>query len=252
VSDARAPKLPAESPFESARERPVSPLLGLMPHFLDTLRREPALAISLTYLLVAMAGIFYDVSFYRKFGIPVLSLEQLGDFLTAGIQQPVALVLVASTFPICWVFDRINVRSRHRQERELEQLRTVAAPTRREQLKLRMLRWRTGQMWYTRLGYLAVIVAYGWLFVGYYADYRAAAVKKGDAPEVRIWLNGATDVLASSGSRPWIYLGAISSYVFVYDRTAGKASILPVNAVERLEPVPGPEPKPGLMVAPIP
>ena len=49
--------------MESAVDQPPSALLDLLPHFLDTLKREPALAISITYLLVAMAGIFYDVAF---------------------------------------------------------------------------------------------------------------------------------------------------------------------------------------------
>lgn len=87
--------------FSSVPEQPASPLLELLPHILRTLQREPALAITLIYAFVAMAGIFYNFSFYRRFDIPVLTLSQIGDFLVAGIQQPMALVLVASTFPLC-------------------------------------------------------------------------------------------------------------------------------------------------------
>src|SRR4051812_32769509 len=85
-----------------------SVLLNLLPHVVQTLRREPALGITICYLLVAMAGIFYNYSFYRQFGIPILSLSQIGDFLVAGIQRPMALLLVASTFPLCWLADTIN------------------------------------------------------------------------------------------------------------------------------------------------
>jgi len=55
----------------------ASPLQSLLPHVLDTLRREPAVAITLCYLLVAMAGIFYNYWFYRAFDIPVLTLSQI-------------------------------------------------------------------------------------------------------------------------------------------------------------------------------
>src|SRR5690348_5040206 len=139
-----------------------------------------------------MAGIFYDDAFYKKFDIPVLSLAQIGDFLTAGIQQPVALVLVATTFPLCWVFDRINMRHRRKQRLVLEGLRALPAPSWYQRLRLRYLVWRVEQVWYTRLSYLAVVVAYGWMFVSFYAEYRAAEVKQGEAAEVRIWLNEET------------------------------------------------------------
>jgi hypothetical protein len=229
-----------------------SPLLGMMPHILQTLQREPALAITLTYFLVAMAGIFYDYSFYAKFAIPVLSLSQLSDFLTAGIQQPMALVLVFSTFPICWVFDRINMRYRQRNLALLERLRADPPASPVARIRLRYVRWRVEQLWYTRLGYLAGIVIYGAMFVGFYAERRANAVKEGEAQEVRVWLNGAAAALPASDSDRWTYLGAISSYVFVYDRKAAAATVLPVNAVARIDPIAPPAGNPGVVVAPIP
>jgi hypothetical protein len=235
----------------SIPEPPASALLGLLPHFLDTMRREPAVAITLTYALVAMAGIFYDVSFYRKFDIPVLSLAQVSDFLTAGIQQPVALVLVATTFPICWAFDQLSIRYRRKQLRRYETLRALARPSRYARFRLRYLGWRVGQTWFTRLSYLLVVLSYGWTFVGSYADYRADQVKSGNTAETRVWLNGEAAPLRNSASELWTYLGAISNYVFVYDRAAARVSIVPVNAIARLEPVPQAA-KTGQAVAPAP
>ncbi|MET0231140.1 MAG: hypothetical protein ABW186_09440 [Rhodanobacteraceae bacterium] len=229
-----------------------SPLLGMMPHILQTLQREPALAITLTYLLVAMAGIFYDYSFYSKFAIPVLSLSQLSDFLTAGIQQPIALVLVFSTFPLCWAFDRLNTRYRKRNAAKLDRLRAEDSVSFPQRLKLGFVRWRVEQVWYTRLSYLAVIVVYGAMFVGGYAEWRATAVKRGDAQQVRVWLAGADAPLAASGSDRWAYLGATSTYLFVYDHAAAQATALPVNAIARIEPLPRPDSKPPVLVAPIP
>jgi hypothetical protein len=141
---------------------------------------------------------------------------------------------------------------RRKQRIEIERLRLVAAPTGYERLRLRYLAWRVKQVWETRLAYLAVIVAYGWMFVGLYADYRADAVKQGDAAEVRIWLNGEEAALPGSKSDRWTYLGAISSYVFVYDRDAAQAMVVPANAVARIEPFAPPEPKTRFVVAPIP
>jgi hypothetical protein len=231
---------------------PVSALFEMLPHILRTLRREPALAISLTYLLVAMAGIFYDFSFYRQFDIPVLTLSQIGDFLVAGVQQPMALVLVLSTFPLCWLFDKINLHGRRRRAAEGARLRASPDLSRWARGRLAFIDWMDGRRWYMQFVYVMVIVAYGWTFVGAYAGYRADAAKHGDAPEVRLWMNGTATPLAPSGEAPWTYLGAIAQYVFVYDRGNGRSAILPVNAIARIEPIASAKPSTGVMVAPIP
>lgn len=231
----------------------TSALLNLLPHVLQTLKREPALAITFAYLFVAMAGIFYNFSFYQKFGIPVLTLSQISDFLVAGIQQPMALVLVLSTFPICWIFDRINLRSRRKHIAERARLHAAQELSWWQRARLVFLEWRVEQRWYTQLSYVAVVVIYGWTFVALYAQYRAAAVKRGEAAEVRIWLNGEAQALAPGKSQAWIYLGAVANYVFVYDREGGRAEVLPVNAIARIEPAASPESGSSLpMVAPIP
>lgn len=234
-------------------EPPVSPLFEMLPHIVRTLRREPALAISLTYLLVAMAGIFYDFSFYQRFDIPVLTLSQIGDFLVAGIQQPMALVLVLSTFPLCWLFDRINMRGRRRRAAEILRLRARPSLSEWQRGRLSMIEWLNGRRWYTQVLYVVVVLAYGWTFVGLYANHRADAVRRGEAGEVRVWMNGSAGPLAPGRSKNWTYLGAIASYVFVYDRDGGQAAILPVNGIARIEPLPLPDSAKGnVVVAPIP
>jgi hypothetical protein len=207
-----------------------------MPHVLQTLRREPALAITLCYLLVAMAGIFFNYSFYSKFGIPILSLSQIGDFLVAGIQRPMALLLVLSTFPLCWVFDRINMARRRRESVRRDRLRAAMPLGTWKRWYLAYLEWRSTQKWTLRLGYLIVIVMYGWTFVAVYANYRADAVKRGETAQVRIWLNGDAEGLLPEQAKSWSYLGAVANYVFVYDASAHRAVVLPVNNIARLEP----------------
>lgn len=230
----------------------TSALQSMLPHVLDTLRREPAVAITLCYLLVAMAGIFYNYWFYRAFDIPVLTLSQISDFLVAGLQQPMALLLVLSTFPLCWLMDLYNLRSRRRHVEALALLRASASLSGYQRLRRRFLEWRVGEMWYTQLSYVAVVAVYGWAFVGIYAKHRAEAVKHGDATEVRVWLNGENGDLEAGQSATWSYLGAVANYVFVYDRAGQRALVLPVNAIARLQPIPAPKRPGSLFIAPIP
>jgi hypothetical protein len=212
-----------------------SVLLNLLPHVVQTLRREPALGITICYLLVAMAGIFYNYSFYRQFGIPILSLSQIGDFLVAGIQRPMALLLVASTFPLCWLADTINAARRRSGARRREALLRDTPDS--AWRKLRYFLLGSSPRWLTGTTYVALVVIYGWLFVGSYADHRAQMIKHGEAAQVMIWLNGDPNGLLPAKSRSWTYLGAVANYVFVYDTDAHRSVVLPVNNIARIEPV---------------
>jgi hypothetical protein len=253
MSGSEAQATPGAALSSAVKREQTSVLLHLLPHILQTLKREPALGITLGYLLVAMAGIFYNYRFYSKFGIPVLTLSQIGDFLVAGIQQPMALLLVLTTFPLCWIFDFFNARSRARSITARESLRAAPASWWRA-LRLRFLDWRIEKRWYTQLGYLAVVVGYGWMFVNLYADYRADRVQQGDAVQVTVYLNGDARAFAPTQSTTWTYLGAVANYVFVYDPAAGRSVILPVNNIARIEPFAQAtaSPAPSIIVAPIP
>ena len=220
-------------------------------HIFRVLRREPAVAITIVYLFVAMAGIFYNYTFYKKFGIPVLTLSQVSDFLVAGIQQPMALLLVLSTLPIIWVFDRINVYSRGRRIARREAIMRSSDSPARKTVKL----WfqKSPPRWFTATAYALGIVGYGWSFVQVYADHRADSVKHGDAKQVSIWLTGSDEPLTSH-SKGWTYLGAVSSYVFIYDQDSAQSQILPVNAVARIQPAmpTKDETRSPVIIAPIP
>ncbi len=228
-----------------------SVLDALTPHIWQTLLREPALAITLGYLFVAMAGIFYNYTFYERFGIPVLTLSQVGDFLVAGIQQPMAILLVLSTFPIVWLVDRFNMIRRRRRIARREALLGSGRDSAWIRLRVRAL--RTPPRWFTALAFVALIFIYGWMFVRSYAAHRAAAVEGGEAPVVSVWLNGQGEPLPSK-SKGWTYLGAVSNYVFVYDHDARRAEILPVNNIARVEPAAGHRAtaEPAASLAPIP
>jgi hypothetical protein len=229
----------------------TSVLKLIAPHIFQTLWREPALAITVGYLLVAMAGIFYNYTFYEKFGIPVLTLSQAGDFLVAGIQQPMALLLVASTFPIVWLADRFNLNRRLR--RVARRNKIVDAGIDSPWIRLRLWTLQSPPRWFTATAYFVLIILYGWIFVQAYARYRSEIVERGEAPQVSVWLSGASEPLAPK-SKAWTYLGAVSNYVFLYDHDARRAQILPVNNITRLQPAevdPNARHSP-IMVAPIP
>ncbi|HEX7324103.1 MAG TPA: hypothetical protein VF292_01960 [Rhodanobacteraceae bacterium] len=214
-----------------------SALQAVLPHVLATFKREPALALTACYLFIALAGIYFAHYFYQRgFGIPVLTLSQVGDFLVAGLQQPMALVLLVSTLPLCWVFDLLNQRTRRKRAAKIATLEALPKRSWWQARRLRYLRWRNNSMWMIQLVYVIVVVGYGSVFIGVYAQYRAGEVRHGDVPRVVIRLNGEPANLPAVDPKGWGYLGAVSNYVFVYDPVAKRALVLPVNAIERMQP----------------
>lgn len=214
-----------------------SALQAVLPHILNSFKREPALALTACYLFIALAGIYYDHGFYQGgFGIPVLTLSQVGDFLVAGLQQPMALVLLVSTLPLCWVFDLINSRARRRRLQRVAVLEALPKPSWWQKRRLRFLRWHNGAMWMIQLVYLLVVVGYGWVFVSVYARHRADEVRQGHVARVAIRLNGEPTDLPAADPKGWGYLGAVSSYVFLYDPVGKRSLVVPVDAIERIRP----------------
>ena len=218
---------------------PHSGLAIVLPHILRSFRREPALALTVAYLVVALAGLYFDYSYYQKgFGIPILSLAQIGDYLVAGLQQPAAIAMMLLTLPLCWLMDRVNARVRRRQAKRREALRALPSHTRWQRQRLRWLDWHLDQKWSLYVFYVLTIFIYGWVFVGLYARDRVADVKHGDVAQVAVRMAGATGDLQASTGTKWSYLGAVSNYVFVYDHVSRQPAILPVNAVARISPSP--------------
>lgn len=230
---------------QQAKDSPqsYSALQAVLPHILATFKREPALALTACYLFVALAGIFYDYGFYQRgFGIPVLTLSQIGDFLVAGLQQPMALVLLISTLPLCWLIDRFNARSRRKDAARREVL--VASPRLRwsQKLRLRYINWHLGLTRWMPVFYLLIVFIYGWNFIWIYSIYQARAVEAGNVARVSIRMNGDAADLKAVDPKGWGYLGAVSNYVFVYDPVAKRSLVLPVNAIQRIQPA---APKPA-------
>ncbi len=61
---------------------------------LRRLRHEPALLFPSAYLLISVLGLWCSYWFYRGFDLPILEYLQAGDFLVAGIKDPMYAILL--------------------------------------------------------------------------------------------------------------------------------------------------------------
>lgn len=223
----------------SIREPEAVTAAAVLPQIMRTFRREPALVLTAAYLLVALVGIAYDYAFYLDFGIPVLTLAQISDFLVAGLQHHI-LELVVLMLPLCWILDWLFTRSKRKHVVRHERLNSLPCLKFWQKFQLYWARWQLSDLnfMFSKVIYFWIIIFYISILVTILAGYRADDIQHGEGPHVTVRLIGEAADLRTSTGTSWSYLGAVSSYVFVYDAAAKRAMILPTTAIARIQPVP--------------
>ncbi len=200
------------------------------PRALARLAREPALAITASYLFVGAVGLWSSYWYYRALGIPVLEYYQASDFLIAGLRDPfnfvillVALALGLLSYSSAWY--------------ELQHPQRVAA------LRKRWWGWlwfnsyaspHRERRWYDLSPELAL--ALGVLFGGgavmmSHAHDRADALRAGEGTPLRITLQGERAPLQGEAR----LAGTSSSHLFLYWPANGRTEALPAESVARIE-----------------
>lgn len=203
------------------------------PRALALLRREPALSITLGYLLLSLIGLWSSYCFYRVFRIPILEYMQPGDFLVAGVRQPMnllwlllmALVSVPAYWPTYYRLrhpERVERFRRHWFGRLI--FSRYVDPFRRR-------RWFDLSPEATIL--LGLLLGGGSLIMAYSGD-RAEALLQGGGQAVRVTLADGGSPLRGSAR----LLGTTSGYVYLYWPDNGRTEVLVQEGVSRIEVLP--------------
>lgn len=173
-----------------------------------TLTEQPALLVSLMYLLASVIGLFYSWAFLRPFGINMLQYAEISDFLLASIKEPLTWVL--TLFAVA-VIQLDNAMSRRVQSRKPG----------------RYSRWFNswyGSDRYRQFNYsMFVILAAAFLFG--YADLKERDVRDGGTEVYEVQL--------ADGSPPEqrVLLGTTVNFIFLYDPPSERVSIHPNESV---------------------
>ena len=186
------------------------------PHPLRTLIREqPALSVTFAYILVSVIGLLFSFAYYRRFGLNFFNFSALGDIAMAVLREPVTLVLAFGAYLV------------------------VAAMYGAQYLEWRWFRDHPPRSWLMRRYHgfartfwgnpwveVATLVCYMWLFITLYSDWKATQVRSGAVETVMLEVAGA--------QRQVVLLGATTTFVFTYDRTASTVDVIPHENVGRI------------------
>lgn len=194
------------------------------------MRTEPALGVTLAYVLVSFVGVWCNYWFYRWFGLPILSYMQAGDFLVAGLRDPAYLIWMAVSGIFAYAFawptfhwrrdpDAVARWQRHWWGRIVFNGRMDPALPRKK--------WA-----WTPETALAFGLFWGgiWLLMGYVTT-KAQAIREGAGDRVRVTMAGSSTPLVGEAR----LLGTTGGYVLLFWPDNKRAEALSVDAVGRIE-----------------
>ncbi|MES2672382.1 MAG: hypothetical protein V4673_18435 [Pseudomonadota bacterium] len=204
-----------------------------LPEAVALLRREPAVAIPLGYLLLSLIGLWSSFCFYRVFRIPILEYLQPADFLVEGVRHPVNLLwllaMLAIAVPAYWpTYYRLHHPERAEHYRKRWYGRVIFS---RLVDPFRRRRWYDISPEATIA--FALLVGGGSLILTH-ARQRAGHLLGGGGEAVRVTLSGESTPLHGTAR----LLGTSSGYVYLYWPANGRTEALVQENVSRIEILP--------------
>ncbi len=179
------------------------------------LNEHSGLFVSGLYALFTAIGLNYDYWYFRILGVPILDYAQPGDFLLAGLRNPLLLIFsIASVLLIGWLV-QADRRARHRSPTYALRAAKLERLPFYNELTVRVI----------------VTIAYFSVFSYYYAGYSAAQIAGGRG--------NAVNVVMIAGNGPTYgqttLVGSTSHYLFLFDKKKSEVDAVPVEAIARLE-----------------
>ncbi|MCW5580093.1 MAG: hypothetical protein KIS72_01955 [Luteimonas sp.] len=187
------------------------------------------LLVSLSYLFVSVLGLWDSYWFYRRFDIPVLEYMHSSDYFVSGLRRPVYLALLswvllaaaAALWPVYW-------RERN-PERAAEIERhwwgRLLFPRRSDW-------WIYGGLQPETMTVLSSVLVMGFVF-SVYSSRQAELIRAGGGHAVEVAIGSERQPLPGD----WRMLGTSSAFVFLWDPGAGRAEMVPIEAIGGIRPV---------------
>lgn len=201
---------------------------------LQLFKQEPALAITLSYLLVGLVGLWSSYWYYREFGISILQYYQVSDFLISGLREPVNFLALVLIFGFS-AFVHVG---------------TVNYEIRNPVRVARMRKTWWGRLWFPDIAsafrkrrwydvppelaiFLACAFGGGSVMMSK-AEKRADEIRAGQGTALAITLQGSLQPLQGNAR----LIGTTASHIFLYWPSNGRTEAVSSQSVARIERLP--------------
>lgn len=188
--------------------------------------KQPGMMLSIAYFLLTLSGIFYSSVFYSKFDIPILKLAEISDLLIAGISDPSAIVMFSGGIVVAvfsdWYYGFSAKQSYTWKAKPPSHMRTF----------MMVILYTPKTRISVVSGILFFFIAYSFVFVSLFAEWRSEQVKsgKGELVYIKTGTSKATD-------KAVFLLGSTNNFVITYDGISKTAILTPIDNIQQIVPV---------------
>lgn len=223
------------------------------------LLRNPAIAVTLVYLLVTFIGVTFSYIHFRTFGVSIFDYWQPSDLALAGFREPVSFLYAFAVLLLFLWDSRVQANLPSALARNIERFEHDAqrggirgmwaklmVKRLREELEFvtgeravfgvqalgAFQRWSRANLWLVHM-VLALITYVGIVVVHTGVRHQSAARV---FPSATIVLVGdSPTVLGAGRDDEQLLIGASNAYLFLSKRFGGEVTIVPVSSVLSFE-----------------
>lgn len=194
-------------------------------------KEHPTLAISLSYLLLAFIGIYYNYILYLQFNLNIFDFIEINDFLVGAFKQPISIAIILFSI-LGMLFDDWSSRRKYRIL-SIEQLAAKQAGGSGD-YKCWLKFYKTADT----IGYYSSRIIYTFLiFAAPYLSAKRDSGKifNGTAQQITYTTKDTPEKFNSADS---IYLiGSTDKFYFFYHKDQCKTKIINVANLMKIETV---------------
>lgn len=196
------------------------------------LRQEPALIVTVGYVLLTLLGLWSSYFFYQGFQLPILDYLQISDFLVAGLRDPFyAVILVGGA--VLAILAGWPDTMRRRNPAKVDALRARHWGWRVLFSRSRFTSWEVFGV-RPMTGICVAVMCFMAVGAAVYSLSKADAIRDArKGTPVRVQLNGDPALLPGTAT----LLGSSSAFVFLWWPTQHRAEAVPISAIRRMQSV---------------
>jgi hypothetical protein len=175
---------------------------------------QPGLVLTAGYLVLTALGLGYQFAYFHEFRVNILDFAEVSDFLLAALREPAVLLLALAPLPLLWLIGLLNQLlgkffpryHSYTKETDTARARAIIHPL--------------------------FIVIYFFLFVLWYAEWKAGFVKRGQGNRVGVTLQATPAGGMPAG--PALLLGKTSGFIFLYYVSERRTHVIPLENLARI------------------
>ena len=186
---------------------------------------HPGLVVFLVYATIAIAGFIYLVTFYEQFNFEATVYLEITDILVAGIKDPLVILMVIGSFTmvfIVWLLVYLQAPFSAWLDKKFTKGIFRFIP--------HIIGYKGAKsFWWTAF---IILTIYFYMFIGVHAQNKANAILTHKKSLVSV-NSEVTNQLKNEFS----LLGTSINYVFLYNHDLESVLILPLEAVNSIQPI---------------